>query len=218
MKKYAPRKKWSDAETQAVIRRYPHESTESLAADLGVSKFQLYEKASYLGIKKSEQFMEEAKSRYAEFLTEVGKYHRFQKGIIPWNKGKEWNAQGRSSLTRFKERNRPQSWKPIGSEVVSRDGYMFRKVSDTGIKREDWFPVSHLAWKEAGNGGVPNGYHLCFRDGNKLNFDIGNLELVSNQEIMRRNGIHKYGPEISSLYQLIGAINRQINKRKKEQK
>lgn len=216
--KYAKSKQWSSEEEQEIIRRYPDEDTGTLASELGVSKSQLYYKAGYLGIKKSERFIEAAKEKASNMLMESGRSNRFKSGIVPWNKGLKWTAPGRSALTRFKKANRPPGYRPIGSERVNKGGYLFRKVSDTGRKREDWIPVSHIVWKEAGNGEVPEGCHLCFRDGNNRNFEIGNLELVSCSEVMRRNSVHNLYPEISSLYNLIGAINRHINKRTKEKK
>ena len=75
-------------------------------------------------------------------------------------------------------------------------------------------PVHHIVWREAGRE-IPRGYRLTFKDGNKRNFALDNLELVSIADMMRRNTVHNYGPEIAQLVQLRGAITRQINRRSK---
>jgi hypothetical protein len=63
----------------------------------------------------------------------------------------------------------------------------------------------------------PKGMALIFKDGNKLNCEIENLELVSRKDLMLRNNVHQYGPEIAQLVQLRGAITRQINRKEKNQ-
>jgi hypothetical protein len=52
---------------------------------------------------------------------------------------------------------------------------------------------------------------LIFCDGNKRNFALDNLELLSRSALMRRNSIHNYGPELARLSQLRGAVTQQIN-------
>ena len=59
---------------------------------------------------------------------------------------------------------------------------------------------------------IPAGHALVFRDGNKRNFDIHNLELVPRAELMRRNSLHRHGPDIARAYQLVSALNRKINR------
>ena len=145
-------------------------------------------------------------------LTKGHNSGRFDKGITPWNKGKRYDSGGRSHETRFKPGDRPKTYKPVGSERVSKEGYLQRKMTDTGYPPRDWVPVHHVVWREAGRE-IPSGFRLTFRDGNKRNFSLDNLELVSIADMMRRNTFHNYGPEIARLVQLRGAITRQINLR-----
>jgi hypothetical protein len=58
---------------------------------------------------------------------------------------------------------------------------------------------------------------LTFRDGDKTNLSIENLELITRAELMRRNSIHNYGPEIAQLGQLKGALLRQIRRKSKNE-
>lgn len=162
-----------------------------------MSKRQVYRKAKALLLKKDPTVIAAT---------------RFKPGQEPWNSGTHFASGGRSVETRFKPGNKPHTWRPIGTELISKEGYLERKVTDTGVTEHDYVPVHHLVWREAGRE-IPKGSVLVFRDGDKRNFAIDNLELVTRQELMRRNSIHNCGPEIAQLIQLRGAISRQINQR-----
>ena len=60
------------------------------------------------------------------------------------------------------------------------EGYLQRKMADTGVTRRDYVNVHHLIWREAGND-IPPGHILIFRDGNKANFALENLELITRK-------------------------------------
>lgn len=78
-------------------------------------------------------------------------------------------------------------------------------------------PVHRIVWREAGRD-IPPRHALVFRDGNKRNFDLNNLELVTRQELMRRNSYHNNYPKaIGELIQLRGALVRKINHRLKQE-
>jgi len=106
-------------------------------------------------------------------------------------------------------------YQPIGTERITRDGYLERKIHDGLPRQSRWRAVHLLLWEEA-NGRVPPGHAIAFRDGDKRNLDLVNLHLVSRAELMRRNSCHNYGPEMARLVQLKSAIARQINKREKQ--
>ncbi len=138
----------------------------------------------------------------------------FEPGMVPWNKGKAFDSGGLSHETRFKAGHLPKNYKPLGSERVSKEGYLQRKMTDTGYPPRDWVPVHHLVWRDAGRE-IPPGHVLRFIDGNNRNFALDNLETIHRAELMKRNSVHNYGPEIAQLVQLRGAITRQINRRSK---
>jgi HNH endonuclease len=45
--------------------------------------------------------------------------------------------------------------------------------------------LHHVIWEE-NNGPIPLGFKVCFKDGNHLNCTIGNLELLSNSDQVRK--------------------------------
>nr|WP_288356107.1 HNH endonuclease signature motif containing protein [uncultured Pseudomonas sp.] len=87
----------------------------------------------------------------------------------------------------------------------SKEGYLQRKVTDTGYPPRDWKGVHILLWEEA-HGPVPSGHCLAFRDGNKRNITLENLELITRAERMRRNTIHRYPPELKGAIRTLGRL------------
>ena len=99
---------------------------------------------------------------------------RFQKGNIPFNKGKKGIHY--SPATEFKKGHIPGNYCPVGTIKV-------RKYRNNGefntkyIKIADpstWIPLNQYNWEQA-NGPVPEGYCLFFKDGNPLNCELDNL-------------------------------------------
>lgn len=209
-----PRKYWTAAEIEILRARYPNEDTATIAADLGVSVGQIRERVSSSGIKKSKEWFRENAERNGR-NNAVWLKTRFVKGHATWNKGIPCPPRGRTPDTQFKPKHLPHTYLPIGSERTSSEGYLQRKMTDTGHPPRDWVGVHHIVWLAAGRD-IPPGHRVCFKDGDKRNLALDNLELVSKAELMRRNSIHSRGPEIAALYKLRGAIMRQINKRKTE--
>jgi hypothetical protein len=136
---------------------------------------------------------------------------RFHPGHATWNAGTHWKAGGKARLTRFKKGHKPQTWRPVGSERITRDGTRERKVSDTRHKR-DWQPVKDILWRQK-RGPIPRGMFVVHKNRDRADFRLRNLVLVDRAENMRRNTYHRYPKEIARLIQLRGALQRQINKR-----
>lgn len=200
-------KHWSQADKQALAALYPETSNEVLGRVFGKSPKAIGLMARSLGVCKSARYMAE-------------EVPRIKPGQAPWNKGISLDPGGRSVETRFKPGNKPQTWLPIGSTKLDKQGNLICKVSDTGDKRADWIPAHRLAWVAA-NGPVPPGHIVVFRPGMHTTepdqITADRVECITRAENMRRNTYHRYGPEVAKLVQLRGAINRQIRKREKEQ-
>lgn len=108
---------------------------------------------------------------------------QFQKGSVPWNKGKHVVAGGRSSETRFRKGHRPNNWVPVGSLTQDADGYLKQKVSDDPVQsRFNWKFVHVIKWEEYNGRSVPKGHCVRFLDLDQRNFAPENLVLVSQAE------------------------------------
>lgn len=200
---------WTPAEIARLAERYPDTLAAEIAAELGIPLKKVYAKANALGLHKSAAFLSSQAAGRLQGSTGTGVATRFKPGLIPWNRGTHFVAGGRSAETRFKPGQVPKKKSPLGSERVC-DGYLQRKMTETGYPPRDWVPVHHLIWREAGHE-IPPGYVLCFKDGNKAHVTLDNLELVSRVDLMKRNTRHNLPPEINQVIQLRGALVRKLN-------
>jgi len=108
-----------------------------------------------------------------------GRDTRFKPGLAPHNKGKKC---GGWEPTQFRDGQMPWNYRPVGSERVNRDGYLEIKTADP----KKWRSKHVIVWEEA-NGPVPKGYGVIFGDGDKSNFELSNLILVSRRELLVLN-------------------------------
>jgi hypothetical protein len=209
---------WTDDRTASLGAMYPEHTAAEIAAKLGLSENQVRLKAAELGLKKTKEwFSERQKKIWHDNPGHGARRTQFAAGHATWNKGKSFVAGGRSAETRFKAGRKPHTWHPIGATRVTKDGTIERKISDTRVTRHDFVPVHHLIWRMHGRGSIPAGHVLSFVDGNKANVDINNLAIISRAELMQRNSLHRHPPEVTAVYQAIGAITRQINRRLKNE-
>lgn len=134
----------------------------------------------------------------------------FKKGHIPHNKGKK--GVGGWEPTQFKPGHKPYNYKPVGSERVNSDGYVDVKVADPN----KWKPKHQLVWEKE-NGPVPTGHVVIFGDGNRRNFDINNLILVSRKQlaILNKNNLIQNDADLTRTGIIVADIYRKIGERKK---
>lgn len=199
---------WSDDQTLLLMQLYPDTPMPALIEVLQRTDTQIHSKASQLGLRRSPEYLASEHACRLRKGDNVGAEHRFKPGHQSWNKGKQgWKAGGRSAETRFKPGHRPHTWVPIGTEQI-RDGYLWRKVTD-GHGRHDWRQVHVMLWEQH-NGPVPKGLILVFRDRNKQNIQLDNLELITRAENCRRNSIHRYPPELKEVMRLQKKLERAI--------
>lgn len=175
---------------------------------------QVYAKAGAMGLHKSAEFQASDASGRLVTGGALGVRTRFQQGQQPWNKGTNFKAGGRSVETRFKRGDRGTKWVPIGSERVNADGYLDRKVSDTGKCNVDWKGVHRIVWEQL-HGPIPRGHLVAFKDGNKRNTDPANLVLRTRQEHMSQNTIANYPPELRHAMRLVAKVQRKLDDRTK---
>ena len=145
----------------------------------------------------------------------TGRTGRFEKGRVPFNKGTKGLTSANS--TSFKKGNVPHTYLPIASESVTRDGYTIVKVSDQGTRNERWRPKHRLIW-EKHYGPVPDGHAIVFGDGDKTNFSIDNLILVSRAQlsVMNTKKLIKNDVELTQAGANIAQLMLAINKAKKK--
>lgn len=98
--------------------------------------------------------------------------------------------------------------KPLGYERITKSGYTWVKIAEPDV-----FKAKHRLIWEQHNGAIPPGYKVIFADGDKTNFDISNLILVSNSELAPMNKlklIKKGNGELTKIGHLITKINLKV--------
>lgn len=109
-----------------------------------------------------------------------GRTGQFKKGQKSWNKGTKGLTS--ANKTSFKKGQVPHNHRPVGSERISKDGYVQVKTKEP----RTWELKHRLVWeKEAGP--VPNDHVVFHKDGDKLNNSPDNLCLISRTELIRLN-------------------------------
>ena len=211
-----PRRPWTPAEELVLRDLYPDVPCADIAALLGRLPGSIYDHAQRAGLEKSAYFwasdatgrIQRGKTLPAMIAT------RFKPGSTPWNKGVSYQAGGRSAQTRFKAGGVPGNWVPVGSYRINSYGNLDRKVTDLGRGPRDWEPVSRIVWRQA-YGQIPAGHAIVFKPGRHTtelaHITPDALECLSRAQLMVRNSAWAKGAELGRLYQLRGAITRQVN-------
>jgi len=207
---------WTEAEDARMRTLYPEQPTAAVAVALGRSIASVYQRADKLGLKKSAAFLASPASCRTTGRQGIGT--RFVKGQAPANKGLRrpgWSA-GRMRETQFKKGVlngvAAARFKPIGSTRTI-DGYLYRKVSTLpGPWTRNWTLEHYRVWTAA-HGPVPAGHAICFKNGDKTDVRLDNLECLTKAAVMARNTVHNLPKPLAQTIQLLGALKRQIRKR-----
>lgn len=212
----APRRAWTDEDVIRLRAMYPHQKTVDVAAVLGRSEHQTYQKANGLGLKKTAEYLASPEACRLRRGSHPGVAFQFQKGQVPWNKDMKGLRIG-GEQTQFKPGQLPHNTMPIGSLKVTDDGILRRKVSEgKGSNSKRWRGVHELVWVEV-HGPVPPKHIVVFKPGMRTivpeEIALDRVECITLAENMRRNTVHNLPKELAQLVLLRGALNRQINKR-----
>ena len=121
----------------------------------------------------------------------TGRTGYFAKGTAPSNKGKTMPYNANSAKTQFKQGSRNgrarEIYKPIGTERVTVDGYIERKIHDGLPLQSRWRCVHLINW-EAINGPLPKGHCLKCMDSDKGNTAPSNWTAISRGLLPFLNG------------------------------
>jgi len=124
---------------------------------------------------------------------------RFFTGQVSHNKGKKGYYAPGSEKGWFKKGHVSSNWRPVGSERIDADGYIYIKVSDTAMPVQRRWKQKHLVIWEELNGPVPKSHNVVFLDSNKMNLSPNNLMLVSRKVhyVMCRLGLYTKDRELT---------------------
>jgi hypothetical protein len=193
----------------------------------GVSSKQMAERVKELfGYEMTPTCMKQFRQRHGIKSGVTGWY---QKGHPPGNKGKKLEEyvgeeraaeiKKRISATQFKKGDRPVNEMPVGTIVVSSDGYKLRKKQMEGTIWERWEFLHRAVWEEH-NGPIPEGMMITFKDSNKLNCDIDNLMMITKGEnsALTRYGYRFEDPDLTEVGLAVVRLKQAAAKKRRSKK
>lgn len=214
------RRWWTADELHTLRELYANTPTAAIAKQLNRGISGTYGMAMKLGLAKSDAYFRANLVACGRNAAERGTATRFPKGHVPANKGlrRPGYAPGRMRDTQFKSGGFPANRDPdfyvLGALRVNADGYIDMRVSfEPGAK--GWRALHRILWEDA-HGPIPKGHVVTFKDRDKLNVELDNLELLSLADNCRRNSIHNLPLELRSTINALGALKRKINRHEKQ--
>jgi hypothetical protein len=199
---------WSDVDRELLKQLYPDTATDELARRFNRTSGAIYQQAQLLKLHKTAEF--KSRPEATERIREIGAAYRFNPDQSPWNKGMKGLHIG-GNETRFKRGLVPHNTVAVGTELMSSDGYLKLKIGHP----DQWVFVHRRNWEEA-HGPIPKGMCVAFKDGNRENCAIENLQLLTRGELIRRNSIHNYPPEVIELIRMRAGLIHRINHMEKK--
>ena len=201
--------KWKQEHIDFLKAHYHKVSPQVMATVLMKSKGTIYNKAFCLGLKSSHNGCFKPGVSHSPGT-------EFKKGVAPANKGKkqiEFMSQEaimRTAATRFKKGQASFNEKQDGAISIRIDkrGVKYQHIR---ISKSNWQPLHRHVW-EKHNGAIAKDKVVVFKDGNTLNCDISNLQLISKADNAIRNSIHRYPEELKDVFRLMGRLKKKISK------
>ena len=205
---------WTSEEYTLLNELYPDNYTIYVSAVLNRSLSSVYGRSKLLGIYKSLVFKKIELSRQADKLRIAGTNSRFKKGQAPANKGKSMSPEvyEKAKKTFYKPGHKPHNTKWDGHErICPKDGYILIRIKEGVYKHKH-----RVVW-ENHNGPIPNNMVIRFKDSNKLNIAIDNLEMASKGDIaiLNKNNFENLPIELKSLIKTNNKLTKKIKEHEK---
>ncbi|QQV90551.1 HNH endonuclease [Polaribacter phage Freya_1] len=137
---------------------------------------------------------------------------RKKKGDVAYNKGlKQPEYMSKESIektkkTRFKKGQLPKNTLKVGSERLTKDGYIELKIADPN----KWILKQRYIYETYHKVKLKKGEIVVFIDGNNRNFTPVNLEKITKSENMNRNSIHRYPKEVKQNIILLAKVRKTL--------
>jgi hypothetical protein len=227
----AGKRLWQPTDDAVLRRIYPDQPNPAIARRLRRTVIAIYGRAGILGLHKSAAYMAGPHACRLRRGDDVGKRFRFPAGHVPANKGLRRPGysvgRGRMQETQFKKGERQgvasRNWRPIGSLATDPEGYLRIKVREArpgeaygfGNVRV-WPLLQRHVWAQA-HGPIPPGHVIIFRNADKTDVRLENLELITRRALMLRNSVHNLPEPLAKAVQLLGALNRKLRRRARDE-
>ncbi len=148
-----------------------------------------------------------------------GRDGRFGKGHVSWNKGVKGSIK--PNRTSFKKGSVPPNLLPVGTERITRDGYVEVKINEPNpyvAGQKTRWKLKHLYLWIKENGPLPEGHILTFLDGDKKNCSPENLLLISRKvnAYLNHNGLSALTGEHKKAAILLAKVAQKASSLKRE--
>jgi hypothetical protein len=119
---------------------------------------------------------------------------RFKSDQKSWNKGKSFQAGGRSKDTQFKKGAKPPKYRQVGEVfgIPDATGKTYRFIK---LAHHRQYPYGRHVWEQTTGQTLTRNDVIRFRDGNPLNCEFGNLERITKAQNAFRNANRKKAAE-----------------------
>lgn len=211
------RRTYTQEQLDEIRQRYPHEKTQVIAESMGIKAHTIYNLAYKLGLHKTEEFFMTPGCGRLLKGTRNGIAGEFKKGNVPHNKGKKMPAEVYDKIkgTMFQKGQIPANLKPIGYLSVRPDK-TGREYIHIKVDSQTWQLYHRVLWEQE-HGPIPTKMKIVFINGNTLDCRLDNLKMVTYQEAMLMNTIHRYTPEIKQLIRLNNKLKQKLNGKEQNQ-
>lgn len=158
---------------------------------------------------------EQIKSIRGRMHLDSGLTGHFEPGHIPANKGKKSVYGKGCERTWFKKGHMPHNHVPVGTEVMSTDGYLKVKIAEPNV-----WSFKHIMEWENHNGKIQDGCLISFKDGDHYNCNIENLMCITRTEhaILNRQKLRSSSPELTETGLALAKLKHKIQEVQKEGK
>ena len=170
---------WSKYMEKVLTDMYADHPSEEIAKKVRVTVRQVYNKANHMGLKKSNEYLNSAASGRIQKGEDLGRAYRFPKGLTPWNKGKKLPGHG-CKRTMFKKGNEPHNTGKDG-DISIRGGKNNGTYKYLRVAKGKWVLLHRKLWEDE-YGKIPKGMILVFKNGDTLNCELDNLELITRKQ------------------------------------
>ena len=201
-------RKFTEEEDEFIRQNYLTIPSKRIAKMLGRSEGTARQRIKLLGI-----------TIPPEIIQKFREDSHYKKGSISYNKGKKqteymsYEAIENTKKTRFKKGSIPHNAKEKDGVISIRTDKRGVKYKFIRISLGKWMPLSRYNWEQAH--GRINKMKIIHKDGNSLNSDLSNLQLVTPGELMKLNAYHHLPSEITQTIHLSAVLTRKINQKQK---
>lgn len=212
--------RWTPEQCKQLEELYPNHSCRQISEIMGIPVRSVTDKTFRMKIPKSPEWKDNPNNGRLKKGSTVGWKTWYAKGYVSHNKGKKQSeymsaeAIEKVKQTHFKKGHKPANTMTDG-DIVKRwhtgDQCYYKFIR---IGPRQWKQLHHKVWEDA-NGPIPKRMRIRFKDKDRENCALENLELITIEENMKRNSIHElYPEEIKQTILKLGHLKRVINGKK----